>query len=250
MTLEHSAACHANDMYQCRSCSPESEIPCLLVKRFHLVSPGLAFKIPHFQFSFQNIRRMVCAWNLDSISLRSCCCLIRLPMHMLQGFQLFWVPHFSTDMDHRVFLMHGHHWYAKLSTCYTLQMPWTTPQDGLVGRRPTLNIVMMLINHGQTYLCAGSTVLGMQKFEIPQSLMHYLPKDALNLKHFAKKRSRQLAPVEVFVKPAAAASCQHDDQHELQQEQGPPRPGSLVAWIGLHLLVGATRWPGRRTKAW
>ncbi len=44
----------------------------------------------------------------------------------------------------------------------------------------------------------GSTVLGMRKFEIPQSLMHSRPKDALNLKHFAKKRSLQLAPVDVF----------------------------------------------------
>jgi len=44
----------------------------------------------------------------------------------------------------------------------------------------------------------GSTVLGMRKFEIPQSLMHSRPKDALNLKHFAKKRSQQLAPVDVF----------------------------------------------------
>jgi hypothetical protein len=41
-------------------------------------------------------------------------------------------------------------------------------------------------------ICAqvsSSTALGMQKFEISQSLMHCRPKDALNLKHFAKKRS-------------------------------------------------------------
>ena len=109
MTLQHSAACHANQ--SCVSTELAVRIRDTLPAGKTLASshswPGI--QNPSLPIQLPGQQEDLCAWNLDSILL-SICFFHCLGSHAYAaGVQLVWVPYVNTDIDRRAFLMHGHH---------------------------------------------------------------------------------------------------------------------------------------------
>ena len=107
MTLQHSAACHAN----------QNRISSELAVRIRdtlpagkTLSSSQAFKIPHFQFSFQDHQEnCVCMASRQHFAEHLFILQVRLPMHMLQAFTCLGSLILTLTLIIGVFLMHAHH---------------------------------------------------------------------------------------------------------------------------------------------